>query len=169
MSEEREAAREAFARLLDAELRDEGSSIEALSRKLPDVGRTTIFSWRKPGGRFPQPATRTGIEDALGWKRDTITRILDRPGEAIFWELADVRAGDPSVTAAVARASELTTDELLIELTRRVGAMEAQLDLYRQPSNVIGIESAPSRNMMDLAALSKDAGRNMEHLEDEDD
>ena len=151
---EREAKREAFARLLDAELRDQRMSVNELARQ-SKVGLRTIKGWREVGGPIPTDTNRAPIEDALGWKRDAITEILGDPG-ATFWDLKAVRRPDPA-TLPVERASELSTDELLIELTRRVGALQTEVTVLREGS-------AP-QDIYRLAANRVGEGRNMEHLE----
>lgn len=154
---EREAQRKAFARLLAAQLADSKWSQEDLVRAVHGkIGRRTVLSWKEVGGPVPQPANRYAAEDALGWKRDSITAIINDPGSSIFWDLKDVRLPDPA-TQPVERASKLSMDELLMELNRRVGALQEEVTFLREGS-------APDR-IYDLAAYRRGEGRNMEHLE----
>lgn len=139
--EEREERRAAFARLFQAALREQHTGIEALAREVPELSARTMWAWIAEGGRVIQGRQRALVEDVLGWRRDSITDILENPRESMLWSLDDVRKWEPA-EAPVRRAAELTTDELLVELTRRVGAMEAELDLYREPSNVIQVEAS---------------------------
>lgn len=155
MSEDNKAA---LSRLLEMQLDALGIGPEEFAReRLDESRRSSFFNWRA-GRSKPQTENRAMLEDALGWKRGSVTRILGA-AEAIYWDLKKVQVPAPEDRAAL-KAAELSTDELLIELTRRVGAMRDEVEVLRG--------KAPSQSMHDLAANSTAAGRNMEHLEDGD-
>ena len=150
-AEYRETQRAAFARLFQAALRDRRTNIEALSKEVPELSLRTMRSWVAEGGPVIQSRQHATVEDVLGWRRDAITDILENPREAMEWGLDEVRAWEPH-EMPVRRASELTTDELLTELTRRVGAMQAELDLYRVPPNGAGVEGKREASITHLGS-----------------
>ena len=150
-SEDREAQRAAFARLFQAALREQHTSIEAVAREVPELANRTMRSWVAEGGPVIQPRQRALVEDVLGWRRDAITEIVGRPRESMLWSLDDVRKL-PESELPVKRASQLTTDELLTELTRRVGALQAEVDLYREPSKVIQVEDMREASITHLGS-----------------
>ena len=150
--------KQALSRLLDMQLDADGIGPEEFARKrLDESRRSSFFNWRA-GRSKPQAEKRAELEDALGWKRGSVTKILGA-AESIYWDLKKVQLPAPEDRAAL-KAAELSTDELLIELTRRVGAMRDEVEFLRG--------KAPTRPMFDLAADSTAAGRNMEHLEGDD-
>ena len=150
-AEYREAQRAAFAELFQAALRERHTNIEALSKEVPELALRTMRSWVAVGGPVIQQRQHATVEDALGWRRDSIMDILENPREAIKWGLDEVRAWEPE-ELPVRRASELTTDELLTELTRRVGALQAEVDRYRVPSNVAGVEGRREASVTHLGS-----------------
>jgi hypothetical protein len=148
---------QALMRLMTAAAQAEGLGPEEIVRRLELEGRSrrSFYDyWR--GSRVPQAAGRRAIEKVFGWRTGAVDEILADPG-AIFWDIKDVHKPDPE-TQPVERASELSTDELLMELTRRVGALQTEVTALRGGQ-------APEQPLYDLAAYSRGEGRNREHLE----
>lgn len=150
-AEYRETQRAAFARLFQAALRDRHTNIEALSKEVPALALRTMRSWVAEGGPLITPRQHATVEDALGWRRDSIMDIMDNPREAMGWGLDEVRAWEPE-ELPVRRASLLTTDELLTELTRRVGALQAEVDMLREPSNPVEAEGKREASITHLGS-----------------
>lgn len=105
---------EHLTRLLAQQLSTLGSS-DAKLGELFGVNWKTVFNWRN-GKSVPTPATRAGVEKAIGWKLGSIDRILS--GEGVFLSLSDVQ-DLPVEERPVKRAADLSDDELLSEVTRR--------------------------------------------------
>lgn len=154
-AEYREAQRAAFAELFQAALRERHTNIEALSKEVPELALRTMRSWVAVGGPVIQQRQHATVEDALGWRRDSIMDILENPREAMLWSLDEVRAWEPE-ELPVRRASELTTDELLTELTRRVGALQAEVDMHREPSNPAEAEGKREASITHLGSRRRD-------------
>jgi len=167
--------RDELARLINEHLRVEGVGPNALAKKLPKSNQRSFFNW-KSGLTPPRSAeSRAALEDALGWKRGAVTMILEAPITQRF-ELQELRDWGQMSDPPVARASELSTDELLTELTRRVLDMDQRLTEYEGgDAQVIRLHGSvhegrkSTRRALDLAASSTEAGRNTEHLEGRDD
>lgn len=118
-----------------------------------------LFYWWKDGTSAPSRKYRAQLEDALGWRRGVVTDILDAPITQKF-TLSEVRDWSAQPKPGPVKARDLSTDELLMELTRRVGAMESELEALRPaPSNVV---SLGDKGLYDLAASD-------EHVPGEDD
>lgn len=157
-----------LAKLIKAQLEQDGIGPEAFAKRLPEKSRRPFYNWLS-GTSAPRNRNRAELEDALGWERGSVSRILEAPiTERIT--LAEVRdwaqVDEPSTP--VARASQLSTDELLVELTRRVGVLQAENEALKQ---VVPADEpvAPVRNLFDLAAHNADhPGRMSEHLEEDD-
>jgi hypothetical protein len=143
-----------LVRLLQEHMKDAGLGPEAIAKRLPEKSGRSFYNWLT--GTAPWVSMRGPLEEALGWRRGSVTEVLDSPITRTF-TLAEVRDWAELEDKPVERASELTTDELLVELTRRVGVLQAEVDSLRG--------AGPSRPMFDLAANGTAAGRNMEHLE----
>ena len=118
MSEQHEeTGQQRFARLLRLEMSERGLTPARLE---PLIGSTdrSIENWLNEG-KTPQPSKRGAIERGLRWRRGAITELLDEsPFRTIRWDLDAVRIPDPA-KQPVARAADLTDDELLTEVTRR--------------------------------------------------
>jgi transcriptional regulator with XRE-family HTH domain len=156
--------RSALSRLINEQLQADGVGSDSLVRKLPGVTERTVYLWLS-SSTVPLPRSRAALEDALGWKRGSVTRILEAPitEDVTLSEVKDWGAGTTD-DISVKRASDLSDDELLVELTRRWGSMRARLDEFER---IVGASPAKTRqDMFGLAAHSVDAGMNMEHLED---
>lgn len=168
MSAEERDGRAELARLIREQLEAEGIGPTVFAKRLSEQSRRPFFSWLA-GTAAPQAKNRYALENALGWEMGSVSRILEAPiTERIT--LAEVRdwsqVGEPA--APVARASQLSTDELLVELTRRVGALQAENEALKQ---VVPADEpvAPVRNLFGLAAHNADhPGRMYEHLEEDD-
>lgn len=167
MDGEERDGRQDLARLIREQLESDGVGSESFTKRLSERNRRPFYSWLS-GSAAPQAKNRAELEDALAWERGSVSRILDAPiTERIT--LSEVRdwaqVGEPTVP--VARASQLSTDELLVELTRRVGALQSENDQLKQSGDVVQFDRK-QRGLYDLAAHNADhMGRNTEHLEDE--
>lgn len=114
------------------------------------------FYWWKDGTSAPSRKYRAQLEDALGWRRGVVTEILDAPITKTF-TLSEVRDWSAQPKPGPVKARDLSTDELLMELTRRVGAMESELEALRPAPVSLG-----DNELYDLAASD-------EHVPGEDD
>jgi hypothetical protein len=85
-----------------------------------------VYFWLS-GSSIPLQRNRAQLEDALRWVRGSVTRVLDAPITETL-TLIDVKDRGAWKDPAVARASELSDDELLVELTRRWASMRARLE-----------------------------------------
>jgi hypothetical protein len=159
----REVNRAELARLILEHLADKGLGKEEFARSFPDsVKRRAVYHWMAGSHAPAGMAQKTALEDVLGWKRGSVGSVLDSKigTEFVLSELRDWgQLGESE--KPVARASELSLDELVIELTRRVGILQARNEFLEG----VGHESAPSRKEFDLAAHDTDEGRDAEFLE----
>jgi hypothetical protein len=167
--------RQELGRLINEHLVAEGLRPADITKKLPESQKRSFFNWKS--GAMPPRSNdaRVALEDALGWKRGAVTMILEAPITQTF-ELSELRDWGQVTDPPVARASELSTDELLTELTRRVLDMDQRLSEFEgDDAQVIRLHGSvhegrkPTRRAMDLAANSTKAGRNTEHLEKDGD
>lgn len=159
--EEVNDSRSELGRLINEELEDSGRGpVQIVGAWSPSAKR--LFYWWKDGTSAPSRKYRAMLEDALGWRRGVVTDILDAPITHTF-TLSEVRDWSAQPKPGLAKARDLTVDELLMELTRKVGLMESELEELRGPSNVVPL----TQDMFDVAAHGTSAGRNMEHLEDD--
>jgi len=99
------------------------------------------------------------LEDALGWRRGAVTDILEAPITRTF-TLSEVRDWSAMPEPGVASVRDLTVDELLMELTRKVGVLQSELEARRAADNVIPLRDEQSH--YGLAASD-------EHVPGEDD
>ncbi|ERI39142.1 hypothetical protein M707_02465 [Arthrobacter sp. AK-YN10] len=99
---------------------------------LTGSAKRSFYNW-SAGRNAPQKSKHPEIEAALGWKSGAIDRILRDE----FVTEQDVFLADEDKAAR--RASELSTDELLTELTRRMKAAEAIAEQHE--ANVIKIDA----------------------------
>ena len=156
--------RAGLSRLMNEQLEVSRLGPEGLVRLLPAVSPRSVYFWLS-GDSAPLVRNRAQLEDALGWKRGSVTDILEAPitKDITLTEVKDWGAGATD-DLAVKRAAELSDDELLVELSRRWGSMRARLDEFER---VTGASPAKThQDMFGLAAHSTDAGMNSEHLED---
>ena len=86
---------------------------EFAQNHLPQSSRRSFYNWAG-GKNAPQKAAHPILEQALGWKPGAIQRILRDE----FVTESDVFQGDEDKAAK--RASELSDEELLSEMTRRM-------------------------------------------------
>ena len=156
--------RAGLSRLMSEQLEASRLGPEGLVRLLPAVSPRSVYFWLS-GDSAPLVRNRAQLEDALGWKRGSVTEVLEAPitREVTLSEVRDWGQVD-DVTAQ--RAADLSDDELLVELTRRWGSMRARLDEFERVTN--GSPAKTQQDMFGLAAHTTDAGMNMEHLEDGD-
>lgn len=106
-----------------------------------NTSRKTVENW-KAALTSPDPGKRDEVETALGWARGAITDILTSPA-GTSWRLDDVVDGGPEWEPnewVVERARDLTTDELLRELSYRVTFLQDKVDLYETPGKVVRAE-----------------------------
>jgi hypothetical protein len=107
-----------------------------LGKQRPEFSRMVELSLSglkniENGVAWPQDATTRNLEKALRWKAGVIDELLDREdlGTVALEDVTDVWAVAGIQPAR--KASELSTDELLAELTHRVKGMEAELSRMR--------------------------------------
>ena len=101
----------------------------------------------------------------MGWKRGAVRDVIAARKGTRF-ELSELRDWEKlGVEPEPARASELPIDELLLELTRKVGALQRENELLRARVDGSSVVDMHARASYGLAANSTDAARNMEHLE----
>lgn len=159
----REVNRAELARLILEHLADKGLGKEEFARSFPDsVKRRAVYHWMAGSHAPAGMAQKTALEDVLGWKRGSVGSVLDSKigTEFVLSELRDWgQLGESE--KPVARASELSLDELVIELTRRVGILQARNEFLEGA----GHEPASSRKEFSLAAHDTDEGRDAEFLE----
>lgn len=155
-----------LSRLIREQLEVLAEGPDVFAKRLPAEMKRAFYNWRA-GTSTPQVRTRAVLEDALGWERGSISRILEAPiTERI--SLAEVRdwgkvGGEPF---AVQRAAELSTQDLLTELTRRVLVLEEENELLKREGKVIPINRNRDQSLYHLAADNMDAARDTEHLDD---
>jgi len=148
--------RDELARLIGQELEESRRGPAEVTKGWPDSPKRSFYGW-KEGESAPLRKSRAMLEDALGWRRGVVTQILDGPITRKF-TLSEVRDWSALPEPLPLKARDLSTDELLIELTRRVGSMEAELERLR-PSNVV-----PLREQDHYGLAASD-----EHVPGEDD
>lgn len=145
---------ERFSRLLRIELSQRGLKPEPFSKVVGATSRT-VENWLG-GHRKPTPTSHGAIERALGWKAGSIEAMFDEsPFQTVHWDLDEVRLPDPE-KQPVARAAELSDDELLTEVTRRFKTY-ADKAMSRPNDRTVVLED--ERENYDIAAR-KTARRN---------
>jgi transcriptional regulator with XRE-family HTH domain len=147
-----------LSRLIKEELDESRRGPADIFRGWSVGAERSFYGWRD-GEVTPLRKSRPMLEDALGWRRGVITEILEAPITKAF-TLSEVRDWAAMPEPGTAKARDLSVDELLMELTRKVGAMQLELDRLRAPSNVVPLHSEQSH--YDLAASD-------EHVPGEDD
>lgn len=147
-----------LARLIQEELDTSRRGPAAIVSGWPAGPERAFYNWRD-GSSAPLRKTRPMLEDALGWRRGVVTEILDAPITRKF-TLSEVRDWAKLPDPGAVKARDLSTDDLLMELTRRVGVLQARVD------ELAGEEFAEARNReqhhYDLAASD-------DHVPGEDD
>jgi len=165
--------REALGRLIRQQLVDMGVGPSKIVEGW-SAGPTRSFYWWMSGEKPPLPRSRAMLEDALGWKRGSVTEVLEAPitQEFTLSEVRDWGQAPPENVREVPAASA-STHELLMEVMRRFGELsseverlEGELKSLRRVAN--GSPAKTHQDMFGLAAHTTDAGMNMEHLEDGD-
>jgi len=162
--------RSELARLLRDHLEDRKMNTTTFVREFPDgVQARNIYNWLS-GAKVPRGAVaQSALEEVLGWKRGAVRDVIAARKGTRF-ELTELRDWNKlGVEPEPARASELPIDELLLELTRKVGALQRENEILRarvDGPSVVEIRTGDTRSAYGLAASSTDAARNMEHLED---
>lgn len=146
-----------LSRLINEELTESRRGPAAIVKDWTASAQRSFYDWRD-GFSTPLKKSRPMLEDALGWRRGVVSEILDAPITREF-TLSEVRDWAALPDPGLVKARDLSTDELLMELTRRVGSMESELDRLRG-SNVVPLRGEQSH--FDLAASD-------EHVPGEDD
>jgi hypothetical protein len=131
---------ERLAKLLTEQREAFGDTDKEFAARWTDAkdAQRSVIDWRR-GLRAPAPAARADIEKGIGWTPGSISRLLS--GEGVFLSLTDVQ-DLPEDEKPVKRASELTDDELAMEMMRR----------FKNYADLARMEQAPSRDTFDLAA-----------------
>jgi len=159
--------RSELARLLRDHLEDRKMNTTTFVREFPDgVQARNIYNWLS-GAKVPRGAVaQSALEEVLGWKRGAVRDVIAARKGTRF-ELSELRDWEKlGVEPEPARASDLPIDELLLELTRKVGALQRENELLRARVDGSNVVDMHARSSYGLAANSTDAARNMEHLED---
>ena len=154
--------RAGLARLIQEELDTSRRGPAAIVAGWPLGRQRSFYDWRD-GSVAPLRKSRPLLEEALGWRPGVVTEILEAPITREF-TLSEVRDWAKQPEPGAVRARDLSTDDLLMELTRRVGALQEIVDRVKR-EEVTAVRD--SQDMYDVAAHSTAAGRNMEHIEDE--
>jgi transcriptional regulator with XRE-family HTH domain len=147
-----------LSRLIKEELDESRRGPADIFRGWSVGAERSFYGWRD-GEVTPLRKSRPMLEDALGWRRGVITEILEAPITKTF-TLSEVRDWAAMPEPGTAKARDLSVDELLMELTRKVGAMQLELDRLRTPSNIVPLHG--DQNHFGLAASD-------EHVPGEDD
>lgn len=133
--ERHESGKASLARLLDMWLVREGMGPDKFARAVNPDNFRLVYAWRA-GTSAPQKKNRAALEDVLGWRRGSVTEVLEAP-DSVYWGLDRV---EPTKEAQpLAEARELSTPDLVQELMRRVLEMEHELGARNEksePSNV---------------------------------
>ena len=162
--------RSELARLLRDHLEDRKMNTTTFVREFPDgVQARNIYNWLS-GAKVPRGAVaQSALEEVLGWKRGAVRDVIAARKGTRF-ELSELRDWEKlGVEPEPARASELPIDELLLELTRKVGALQRENEILRarvDGPSVAEILTGDTRSAFDLAANDTSGARMQEHLED---
>lgn len=159
--------RSELARLIRDHLEDRKMNTTTFVREFPDgVQARNIYNWLS-GAKVPRGAVaQSALEEVLGWKRGAVRDVIAARKGTRF-ELTELRDWNKlGVEPEPARAADLPIDELLLELTRKVGALQRENELLRARVDGSNVVDMHARSSYGLAANSTDAARNMEHLED---
>lgn len=145
-----------LARLIQEELDTSRRGPAAIVSGWPAGPERAFYNWRD-GSSAPLRKSRPMLEDALGWRRGVVTEILDAPITRKF-TLSEVRDWAALPDPGAVKARDLSTDDLLMELTRRVGALQSFVDAVKAEESV----KSRDQSHFDLAASD-------EHVPGEDD
>lgn len=158
--------REELGRLIREELQDSGRGPIQVTAGWSSGNLRSFYGW-KDGKVMPQERVRAMLEDALGWRRGTVTDILNAPITKQY-TLSEIRDWARQVEPGAVSLKDLSSDVMLTELIRRFGwaqdrisELEAQL---ASGSNVVPLHKGTQREQshFDLAASD-------EHVPGEDD
>ena len=160
--------RSELARLIRDHLEDRKMNTTTFVREFPDgVQARNIYNWLS-GAKVPRGAVaQSALEEVLGWKRGAVRDVIAARKGTRF-ELSELRDWEKlGVEPEPPKLADFATDELVVELSRRVGAAEKENEyLTRRLAEYEREHSSERRSAYGLAANSTDAARNMEHLED---
>jgi transcriptional regulator with XRE-family HTH domain len=124
-------SRSELVRLIGEQLTLDGVGSTQFARRLPAQMERSFYNWLK-GTSVPRQDSRPELEDALGWERGSITRILEAPITERF-TLAEVRDwARVGESKRASRPEDFPTSELLAELSKRFYVQEAQLEEARE-------------------------------------
>lgn len=132
---------ENLARLLTLQQQEFGDTDRQFAARWTDMKDAwrSFIDWRT-GKRAPSPSVRADIENGIGWKPGSISLLLT--GAGAFKSLSEVQ-NLPAEERPVKRASDLTDDELAMEMMRR----------FRNYADMAHQDTAPPvPDLYDLAA-----------------
>lgn len=141
-----ESGKKALARLLDMWLVREGMGPDKFARAVNPANFRLVYAWRA-GTSAPQKKNRPLLEDVLGWRRGSVTEVLEA-SDSIYWGLDRVEPAKEAQPLLEAR--ELSTPDLVQELMRRVLEMDHELST----------RNAPTDNVRSLFGLAADKNGN---------
>jgi transcriptional regulator with XRE-family HTH domain len=118
-----------LSRLINQELEESRRGPSDIVKGWSDGATRSFYGW-KDGDTAPLRKSRAMLEDALGWRRGVVTDILEASITKTY-TLSEIRDWSALPEPGLVKARELSTDELLIELTRRVGKMATELELLK--------------------------------------
>lgn len=145
-----------LSRLIQEELDTSRRGPAAVVAGWPVGRQRSFYDWRD-GSAAPLRKSRPPLEEALGWRRGVVTDILEAPITREF-TLSEVRDWAKQPDPGAVKARDLSTDDLLMELTRRVGALQEIADRVKEEEAARNGE----QHHYDLAASD-------EHVPGEDD
>jgi len=130
----------------------------------------SFYFWRD-GDVTPLKKSRPMLEDALGWRRGVVTEILEAPITKTF-TLSEVRDWAAMPEPGLVKARDLSNADLGMEVIRRLDGLEKDNERLRAENERLRggsvVPLGDDQDMYDVAAHGTSAGRNMEHLEAED-
>lgn len=150
-----------LARLIQEELDTSRRGPQAVVAGWPVGRQRSFYDWRD-GSVAPLRKSRPLLEEALGWRPGVVTEILEAPVTREF-TLSEVRDWGRIPEPGAVRARDLSTDELLMELTRRVGALQEIAD-EKKAAELASGNVVPLREQSHYGLAASD-----EHVPGEDD
>lgn len=164
MSEDNRAE---LSRLIKEHLEDRTLSTAGFLRLFPeDISDRSVFFWMS-GSKVPgTAATRAALEAALDWKAGSVREVLGAKVGTRF-ELSELRDWEKlGIEPEPPRLADFATEELVVELSRRVGAAEKENEyLARRIAELESEHSSERRSAYGLAANDTSGARMQEHLE----
>lgn len=122
----REENKAELSRLIKTELENSRRGPSEIVRALPpSLARS--FYWWMDGTNAPRAKSRILLEEVLGWRVGVVTDILESDSSTSF-TLSEVRDWSKMPEPVVTRASQLSDEELLMELTRRWADLRSRVE-----------------------------------------